>query len=255
MSTAVNLQKQDVACDRAAAARRWGALLGGGALAVYGLTRRSLGGVVLAGAGGALAYSGARANSVPRQIAAHARVLLNCSPQDAYQFWRQFDNLPLFMTHLDAVTQTSDRSYRWEASLAGSRVTWEVDVISDRPNEGIAWRSAPGGVVTMEGTVEFRSAPDNRGTIVEGTSRYVPTAGSIGRGLAKLFGKVPEFLLLQDLRRFKALVETGEVPTIEGQSHGPRSMKIAVLRLADPKRPIRRESNLKELVRAMRRIA
>ena len=86
MSTASSLHRQDVACQRGAAVRRWGALLGGGALAVYGLTRRSLPGLAIAGAGGALVYAGAKANSVPRGVSAHATMLVNCSPQEAYQF-------------------------------------------------------------------------------------------------------------------------------------------------------------------------
>jgi hypothetical protein len=85
--------------------------------------------------------------------------------------------------------------------------------------------------------------------------RYVPLSGGIGRALVQAFAKYPEFLLRQDLRRLKALVETGEIPTIEGQTHGPRSTKIAALRVADPSLPIRPESNLKQIFRAMRRIA
>jgi uncharacterized membrane protein len=255
MSTASSLHRQDVACQRGAAVRRWGALLGGGALAVYGLTRRSLPGLAIAGAGGALVYAGAKANSVPRGVSAHATMLVNCSPQEAYQFWRQFENLPVFMTHLDAVTQIGDRKYRWEVPVAGSHITWDVEIISERENQGLAWRSVPGAETGMEGSVEFQSAPADRGTLVVLTMQHVFPTGTLGRALAKIFGKYPEFVLRQDLRRFKALVETGEIPTTEGQSHGPRSTKIAVLRLADPNRPIRPESDLKEALRAMRRIA
>ena len=255
MSTASNLHRHDRACGRGATVRRWGALLGGGALAVYGLTRRSLPGLALASAGGALAYAGAKANGVPREVSAHATVLLNCSPQEAYQFWRRFENLPLFMTHLDAVTQTAGRKYRWEVPVAGSHVTWDVEIISERENQGLAWRSVSGGESGMEGTVEFQSAPADRGTLVVLTMQHVFPKGTLGRALAKIFGKYPEFLLRQDLRRFKALVETGEIPTIEGQSHGPRSTKIAVLRLADPNRPIPPGSDLKQVLRAMGRIA
>lgn len=221
MSTASNLQKQDVACARGAKARRWGALLGGGALAVYGITRRSLSGLAMAGAGGALAYVGAKTNGRPKVIAAHTTMLLNCSPQDAYQFWHKFEELPRFMRHVESVTQVGERRYRWVAlGPLGSRVSWDAEIVTDRPSETIAWHSLPGSDVQVEGWVDFRNAPANRGTLVEVTLRMRPIAGAARHGLSELFGKYPDFLLRQDLRRFKAVVETGEIPTTEGQPHG-----------------------------------
>lgn len=257
MSTATNLQRQDAACaQRSVAIRRWGALLGGGALAIYGLTRRSLPGIAIAGAGGALAYAGARTTKVPREIVSHARVLLNCSPQEAYQFWRNFENLPLFMLHVESVRPTGDRQHRWVAlGPLGGRITWDAELVTDRPNEAIAWRSLPSSELGVEGMVAFGNAAANRGTLVDAHIRYQPRAGSAGRTIAKVMGKYPDFLLRQDLRRFKALVETGEIPTTEGQPHGPRSAVVAALRLADPNRPFRPESDLKEVFRAMRRTA
>jgi uncharacterized membrane protein len=255
MST--NLQRQDAACaHRRASIQRWGGLLGGGALAIYGLTRRSLSGVAIAGAGGALAYAGAKTRSVPREIVAQSRILLNCSPQDAYQFWRDFENLPRFMLHVESVQQTGDRLFRWVALGPGaSRISWDAELLTDRPNEAIAWRSLPSSEIGVEATVAFRNAPADRGTLVDAHIRYQSLAGAAGRAIAKVMGKYPDFLLRQDLRRFKALVETGEIPTTEGQPHGPRSVAVAALRLADPNRPFRPQSELKEVLRAMRRIA
>jgi hypothetical protein len=103
--------------------------------------------------------------------------------------------------------------------------------------------------------VRFQAATGNRGTLVETEMRYVPPAGALGRAVSKAFGKDPKFLVQQDLRRFKALVETGEIPTIEGQTHGPRSATAAVARWANPDQPIRRESKSREVFNAMRRIA
>jgi hypothetical protein len=90
---------------------------------------------------------------------------------------------------------------------------------------------------------------------VEAETHYVPPAGALGRGVAKIMGKDPKFLMQQDLRRFKALVETGEIPTIEGQSHGPRSAITAAARWANPDRPIRREAKTKDVLTGIRRIA
>jgi uncharacterized membrane protein len=238
------------------AAQRWGALIGGGALAIYGLTRRSPAGIAVAAGGGALAYFGARADALQHESVAHAAVLLNCSPQEAYSFWRNFENLPRFMYHLDTVTVIGDRRSRWIAlGPMGARIAWDAEIISDRQGEAISWRSLPGSDLTVEGSVEFRPAPGNRGTLLTATMRFRPPTGAIGHVVAKLLGKDPNFLITQDLRRLKALIETGEIPTTEGQPHGPRSVPTAVARVLNPDRPIRREASLKEVFEASRRVS
>jgi len=102
MSTASIFQKESAGSPRAAGIQRWGALLGGGALAVYGLTRRSPAGVAMAATGGILAYIGATTDNVPKQIVSHGSILVNCSREQAYQFWRDANELPRFVRHLDA---------------------------------------------------------------------------------------------------------------------------------------------------------
>lgn len=242
--------------DQRRAIRRWGALVGGSTLALLGLSRRSTGGVALAAAGGALAYFGAKTSAVPREFVAQTSMLLNCSREEAYRFWHNFEDLPLFMHHLESVTKTGDNRYRWVAlGPLGRRITWDAEVITDRPNELIAWRSLPDSEIETAGFVEFRDAPANRGTLLGVRMYYRPPAGAIGQALAKIFGKDPNFLIRQDLRRMKALIEAGEIPTVEGQTHGPRSAVVAALRLADPDRPIRPESEINEVFNAKRRIA
>jgi uncharacterized membrane protein len=236
--------------------QRWGALVGGGALAVIGLTRRSPAGFALAAAGGALAYLGAKNGSDTSKYHARASVVLNCSPEEAYNFWRRFEDLPVFMRHLDSVTKINDNQYRWRAlGPLGVRVQWDAEIVSDEPNQLIAWRSLPGSELNIEGSVRFQTTVGNRGTLVEAETRYVPPAGALGRAVSKAMGKDPKFLMQQDLRRFKALVETGEIPTTEGQTHGPRSAMTAAARWANPDQPIRRESKTKDVLTAMRRIA
>jgi len=241
---------------RSAVIRRWGALVGGGALAVIGLTRRSPAGFALAAAGGALAYLGAKNGSDPSRYHARASVILNSTPEEAYNLWRRFEDLPVFMRHLDSVTKTNDRQYRWVAlGPMGMRVQWDAEIVTDEPSQLIAWRSIPGSELEIEGFVRFQTATGNRGTLVEAEMHYVPPAGALGRAISKAFGKDPKFLVQQDLRRFKALVETGEIPTIEGQTHGPRSATAAIARWANPDQSIRRESKSTEVFNAMRRIA
>jgi len=164
--------------------------------------------------------------------------------------------LPVFMRHLDSVTKINDNQYRWRAlGPLGVRVQWDAEIVSDEPNQIIAWRSLPGSELEIEGSVRFQTAVGNRGTLVEAETRYVPPAGAFGRAVSKAMGKDPKFLMQQDLRRFKALVETGEIPTTEGQTHGPRSAMTAAARWANPDQPIRRESKTKDVLTAMRRIA
>lgn len=233
---------------------RWSAIAGGGALAVLGLSRRSKSGTALAAVGGTLAYLGTRLSSVPGQLTARSSVLLNCSREEAYRFWHDFENLPRFMRHIYSVSKTADDRYHWTAlTPMGAHLSWDAEIVADRANELISWRSLPGSEIEVDGSVEFRTAPADRGTIVEAIVIYRPPAGPIGRTVAKFLGSYPSFVMRQDLRRFKALVETGEVPTIEGQTHGPRSTKVAVFRLFNPDQPIRPES--RDVISAVRRTA
>jgi uncharacterized membrane protein len=235
---------------------RWGALIGGGALALLGLTRRSKSGLVLAAGGGLLAYLATKTSSVPEQLVARSSVLLNCSPQEAFQFWRNFENLPLFMRHLDSVSILGDRRSRWVAAgPLGRGIEWEAEIVAERENELISWRSLDDSEIQVDGFVEFRSATGKRGTVVSANIIYSPPAGRLGNTLAKLLGKDPSFLMKNDLRRFKALMEAGEIPTIEGQPHGPRSMTTGLARLINPDESIRGEVNLGEVFEAKRRLA
>jgi hypothetical protein len=105
------------------------------------------------------------------------------------------------------------------------------------------------------GTVEFRTAPGNRGTIVTAVFQYSPPAGPIGKAFAKMVGKDPDFAVREDLRRFKALIEAGEIPTIEGQSHGRRSAVVRAIHLGYPERRKPTEFEARELVGAERRVS
>lgn len=233
--------------------QRLGGLVGGGALVVYGITRRSKLGIALAAAGGTVALlSGVRRRSP--ETATWATILVNCKPQEAYQFWRDFENLPLFMNRIETVTVTDDRHSRWEALGPGGRpIRWDAEIIDERENEHIDWRSAPDSDVQVNGRVEFREAPAGRGTLIRARIEYSPTTG-VSYSFVKFLNKGINFAMRQALRRLEALMEAGEIPTIEGQSHGPRDLITGALRVADPTRP-RRGVSLKDAVAARRRIA
>jgi len=148
-------------------------------------------------------------------------VTINRSPEELYRFWRDFQNLPRFMNHLGSVQVIGDKRSHWVArGPAGMRVEWDAEVIEDRSNEVIKWRSLEGSDVDNVGSVRFERAPGGRGTVVRVEIEYSPPAGVIGAGLAKLFGEDPEWQLKDDLRRFKQVMEAGEVVTTEGQPAG-----------------------------------
>jgi len=232
------------------------ALIAGGTIAAYGLSKRSTLGVALATAGGMLAYAGLHSTMKNTREYVESSVIVNCSPAETYQFWREFENLPRFMRHLDSVSSLDNGKTRWVAlGPGGARIKWDAEIVSDEQNEAIRWRSLPGSDISLEGSVEFRVATGNRGTMVTAGFVYSPPGGKIGSALAKIMGKDPKFILRQDLRRFKALIETGEIPTTAGQPHGRRSLAVGAARMADPDQPLRRGSRMSEVFDARRRIA
>jgi uncharacterized membrane protein len=148
-------------------------------------------------------------------------VTINRSPEELYRFWRDFQNLPRFMKHLESVRATGDRRSHWAAKApAGRTVEWDAEITEDRPNELIAWRSLEGSDVDSVGSVRFERAPGGRGAIVRVEMRYSPPAGRVGATVAKLLGEGPEWKIKDDLRRFKQIMEAGEIITTEGQPAG-----------------------------------
>lgn len=137
---------------------------------------------------------------------------------EVYAYWRDFTHLPYFCVYLRDVTVIDDKRSRWTVEgPAGKSLTWEASISEDRPNELIGWRSHEGSDFVNAGSVRFREAPGGRGTEISITFAYNPPGGAIGSLIAKLSGKEPAFLLREQIRRFKQLMETGEIPTIEGQ--------------------------------------
>lgn len=221
---------------------RWISGIGGGALALYGLKTGGWSGLLLAFAGGALVWRGATGHCDVYQalginsttgrgrnasvqhgqgIRVEKSMTINKSPQELYQFWRDFENLPRFMTHLAAVHKIDDRRSHWVAKApAGTTIEWDAEIINEKENELIAWRSTGQTQVPNAGSVRFEKAPNGRGTEVKVSLNYEPPAGKIGSLLAKLFGEEPGIQVEEDLRHFKQIMETGEMPSVEGQPSG-----------------------------------
>jgi uncharacterized membrane protein len=164
-----------------------------------------------------------RRGSRTRGIQVVEAITLNRPRQEVYGFWRNFENLPRFMEHLESVEVIDDRRSRWRAKApAGATVEWEAEITEDRPGELIAWRTLPDSEVPNSGVVRFRDAPGNRGTEVVVELNYDPPGGRLGALVAKLFGEEPSQQVKGDLRRFKQVMEIGEIVNSDASIHrGP----------------------------------
>jgi uncharacterized membrane protein len=147
------------------------------------------------------------------------------SPEECYRFWRSFENLPRFMESLESVRQLDERRSHWVAKgPLATRLEWTSEITADRPGEELAWRTVEDSGAANAGSVRFERAPAGRGTIVRVTLHYSPLGGALGAGLVKLLGHDPQSRVREDLRRFKQVMETGEIPTTRGQPTGRRSL-------------------------------
>jgi uncharacterized membrane protein len=156
-------------------------------------------------------------------IPVNKSIIINAEPSELYQFWQDFEKLPLFMRHLESVTVNGERSHWVAKAPMGRTVEWDAIVTEDRPDELIAWRSLEGSEVSNAGSVRFERAPGGRGTVVHVEIDYSPPGGAVGALVAKLFGEDPDGQLQTDLRRFKQVIETGEVvvsdATVAGEGY------------------------------------
>jgi len=148
-------------------------------------------------------------------------LIVNRSREELYKAWRNLTNLPRWMKHLRSVEEQGERRSHWVASgPAGSTVEWDAEITEDRANEIIAWRSVEGSDLDHRGVVKFEPVAGNRGTMVTVEMRYAPPGGTLGSAVAAWFGKDLPLSIKMDLRRFKQVMETGEVITTEGQPAG-----------------------------------
>src|SRR3954468_2846830 len=224
---------------------RWLSVVIGSAVAAYGLSRRSIAGITVAGVGAALVWRGAsghcavynalgitsvaesnddRSNvSVPygRGVRVEQTVTIGLPPEEIYAFFRNFENLPRFMSHLQSVKVLDDKRSHWVTKgPAGSDAEWDAEIINEIPNELIGWRSVDGSQVDNAGSVHFKANPGGRGTDVKVILRYDPPGGLLGAMTAKVFGEDPAHQVKEDLRALKMLLETGEIASTEGQPNG-----------------------------------
>jgi len=151
-------------------------------------------------------------NGGNKGIHAKATCVVNRDPDQVYAFWRDFRNLSRFMNHLESVEEFADGRSHWVAKgPAGMKVEWDAVIVADEPGRLITWRSLENSDVDHAGAVQFQEAPGGRGTIVKVNFQYNPPVGVVGAAVAKLFGEEPQQQIDDDLRRFKQVLEIGEV--------------------------------------------
>jgi len=172
-----------------------------------------------------------------RGIHVEESVTINRPIAEVFRFWRNFENLPQFMEHLDAVAVREEGISHWVAKApAGMHVEWDARIINEVDNKLIGWQSLEGSSVATAGSVNFDET--EHGTRVRIHLQYDPPAGRLGALVAKLFGEEPNQTVREDLRRFKRLLETGEIPTTAGQPSGRQSMGMP-----SPRRSTRQRAN------------
>jgi uncharacterized membrane protein len=208
---------------------RIAAVTGGAALLAYAARRRSWRAVGFALAGAPLVYRGVSGHwplpeglaeraaqaIAPRPIAIETSVTVNRRAEDLYAFWRKLENLPRFMKNLEAVEEEAGGRSRWVArSPLGKHCEWEAEVVEDRPGALLSWRSLPGSQVESAGSVLFEPATGGRGTVVRVTMEIRPARG---KALGKILAPLTRQQVREDLRRFKSLMEAGEVPASRGR--------------------------------------
>lgn len=144
-------------------------------------------------------------------------LIIDRSPEELYREWRNFEQLPRFMRQLVSVKETGSGRTHWIAQgPAGSVVEWDAEFLEDRPNQFIAWQALENSDVQHSGSVEFKPAPGNRGTIVSVEVTYTLPGGVVGNAVAKLLREDPGAQAQEALRCFKQIMEVGEVAVSDG---------------------------------------
>lgn len=220
-------------------------IIGGAALIAYGIARWDRAGLAFALAGGGFAFRGMTGHCPmygalnvstalgdsreTKGVHVAQTITINESAEELYGFWRNFENHALISDYLASVKVTGPTTSHWVAKGPANRpLEWDAEIINDRPNELIAWKTLPGADIEHAGTVRFKPGPEGRGTEVHVTMQYYPPAGRLGAGIALLFHREPSIQTADMLKRLKRLMETGDIIRVDGQSHG-RSLQRAAI--------------------------
>jgi len=216
--------------------------VGGEILLVYGWGRLDLKGLLVGLVGGGLFLRGITGHSylykaldistveespgtrksLPgKGVQVSRSVTIERPAQELYRFWRDVEKAPLYMLNLESVTVTDNTHSHWIAHMPGGKtVEWDAEITQDQPGRLIAWRTVGKSLMGHQGQIRFEPAGHERGTVVTTEIDFPVFGGSLGSLLGKMFAHVPEQIAHENLRRFKALMEAGEIATIKGQPRG-----------------------------------
>jgi uncharacterized membrane protein len=217
-------------------AERYGSIIGGAALIVTGLSRRTIPGLFLAAAGGLFIMRGvaghcrlydsigmstapSRRSGVPDRTGhkVEKTILIGRAPHDVFRFWRNLENLPQFMETLESVRILDDRHSHWVVKgPAGQRLEWDAEIVNEHPGEMISWQTLPGADVQSAGTVRFTPAEGGNSTLLRVVLEFHPPGGSIGAKFARIFGNDPAAQLERDLALLKEKMENGRISATAG---------------------------------------
>jgi uncharacterized membrane protein len=211
-----------------------GALIAGGLLMLIGMTRRGVAGALYNVAGAALLVRGGRGYrplydklglAFPERptsagrggIRVESSIVIHRPVTEVYRIWRHLENLPAFMPHLVEVREVDDVRSHWVAKAPlGMVVEWDAQIINDKEDEMIAWQSLEGSGVDQAGSIHFEDAEG--GTKLRVVLRYDPPGDALGAWFARLLHSDPQAQIEEDLRRFKAMIESQEPLALSPQS-------------------------------------
>lgn len=232
--TIEQMDKQAMTNVNVSIGERYLSLMSGLVLVWRGLKRRDIRGLWMLATGGYLLARGMTGHcqlykslmintavetnpenvSVPHQQGTHVEssVTVHCPVEEVYAVWRNFENLPRIMSHLEAVEVMDDNRSHWVAKApAGMKVEWDAEIINEVPNEVIAWRSLANAQIANAGSVRFIPKEDGQSTQLRVSLEYTPPAGKLGEIVAMLMGEEPKVQIREDLRNFKKAMESGEL--------------------------------------------
>ena len=214
--------------------QRAASLAAGTALVTLAVTRRTRGGLLLLAPGGDLLYRGATghchvlaalgidtAGRNGGAVEVQRSLTIQQPRVDVYGRWRDPQSQPLVWSHFAEITNATEDGAHWRVRTPLGRVLeWDSRVVEDRDGELVRWE-ATSGELPNEGSVEFRDAPGDLGTEITLRVRFDPPGGPVGEAAARLLDDVPKLALAKALRRFKSLVETGEIPSTDRNPKAP----------------------------------
>jgi uncharacterized membrane protein len=162
-----------------------------------------------------------------KNVNVRAALTVNKPRSEVYAFWRNLENLPLFMKHLESVTDTGNGRSHWVANIPGlpATVSWDAEIVKEEEGKLLGWNALPGSTIDNAGKVTFEDAGEN-GTEVRIVITYRAPLGPAGEGIARLINPLFKTMLKEELRNFRRYIETGEIPTTEGQPSGREASAV-----------------------------